>query len=246
MPISAPLGHYMLFLLSKEKVPSVAKILRIAGPAAPRRAAARRAPAARAAAIPAEAQMSTAELDRAITSGATGTRAVVGLTSRCPYGLGACWGGAYEALQKLDGVQSVRPVANAEDSTADVYLHGDTLPDVDRWAEQIARVANGSYDFRGVEVSVKGSVQQHNGGLHLTGSLLDRPVILAPLEGIEKVQFDRPSGAAKPATPDERAAYQRLIARHREAGAGDMPVRVTGPLRRRDGGWPLHLRHFEV
>jgi hypothetical protein len=73
----------------------------------------------------------------------TGTRAAVGLTSRCPYGLGACWGGAYEALQKLDGVQSVRPIANA-----DVYLHGDTLPDVERWAEQIARVANGSYDFR--------------------------------------------------------------------------------------------------
>jgi hypothetical protein len=29
-------------------------------------------------------------------------------------------------------VQSVRPIANAENSTADIYLHGDTLPDVDR------------------------------------------------------------------------------------------------------------------
>jgi hypothetical protein len=77
--------------------------------------------------------MSTAELDHAIRSRATGTHVAIGLTSRCPYGLGACWGGAYEALQRLDGVQAVRPNANAEDSTAEVFLHGDTLPDVDRW-----------------------------------------------------------------------------------------------------------------
>jgi galactose oxidase len=197
-------------------------------------------------AIPAEAQMSTAELDRAITSAATGTRAAVGLTSRCPYGLGACWGGAYEALQMLDGVQSVRPIANAEDSTADVYLHGDTLPDVDRWTEQIARVANGSYDFRGVEVSVKGGVRAQNGGLGLTGPLIDKPVVLAPLEQVGKVQFDRQTGAARPATAKELAAYQRLVARCRAAGAGDFPARVTGPLRRKDAGWILHVRCFEA
>ena len=241
-----PPGHYMLFLLSKEKVPSIAKILRIAAPAGTRRLAAVQAPRARARAIPAEAQMSTAELDQAITSAATGTRAAVGLTSRCPYGLGACWGGAYEALQKLDGVQSVRPIANAEDSTADVYLHGDTLPDVDRWTEQIARVANGSYDFRGVEVSVKGGVRAQNGGLGLTGPLIDKPVVLAPLEQVEKVQFDRQTGAARPATANELGAYQRLIARYRAAGAGDFPARVTGPLRRKDAGWILHVRCFEA
>ena len=112
---------------------------RIAAPAGPRRLAAVQAQTARAQAMPAEAQMSTAKLDEAIVSAATGTRATVGLTSICPYGLGACWGGAYEALQKLDGVQSVRPIANSEDSTADVYLHGDTLPDVDRWIKCVER-----------------------------------------------------------------------------------------------------------
>jgi galactose oxidase len=239
-----PPGHYMLFLLNKAKVPSIAKILRIAAPAGPRRVAAIRAPTEHA--IPAEAQMSTAELDRTITSAATGTRAAVGLTSRCPYGLGACWGGAYEALQKLDGVHSVRPIANAEDSTADVYLHGDTLPDVDRWAEQIARIANGSYDFRGVEVSVKASIKAQNGGLGLAGPSIDKPVVLAPLEQVDKVQFDRPTGAAKPPTADELAAYQRLVARYRDAGTADLPVRVTGPFRRGGAGWILHVRSFEV
>jgi galactose oxidase len=241
-----PPGHYMLFLLSKAKVPSIAKILRIAAPAGPRRLGAIEASTSRAQAIPAEAQKSTAELDRAIASAATGTRAAIGLTSRCPYGPGACWGGAYEALQKLDGVRAVRPIANAEDSTADVYLYGDTLPNVDRWAEQIARVAGGSYDFRGVEISVKGSVQAQNGGLELTGPLIDKPVTLAALEQVNKVQFDRPTGAAKPANAEELAAYQRLFARYRAAGAGDFPARVTGPLRRKDAGWILHVRCFEA
>jgi len=143
-------------------------------------------------------------------------------------------------------VQAVRPIANAEDSTAEVYLHGDTLPDVDRWAQQITSIANGSHDFRGVEVSVKGSVQAQNGSLELTGPLIDKPVNLAPLEQVEKVQFDRPTGAAKPATTEELAAYQRLVARCRAAGAGDFSARVTGPLRRKDAGWILHVRCFEA
>jgi hypothetical protein len=234
----------MLFLLNKAKVPSIAKILRISAPAGPRRVAAVRAPTEHA--IPAEAQMTTAELDRTITSAATGTRAAVGLTSRCPYGLGACWGGAYEALQKLDGVRSVRPIANAEDSTADVYLHGDTLPDVDRWAEQIASIANGSYDFRGVEVSVKASIKAQNGGLGLAGPSIDKPVVLAPLEHVDKVQFDRPTGAAKPPTADELAAYQTLLGRYRAAGAADLPTQVTGPLKKAGNGWVIHVRSFEV
>ena len=245
-PDVCPPGHYMLFLLSKDKVPSIAKILHVAAPAGPRRLAAVQASSTRAQAIPAEAQMSTAELDRAIVSAASGTQAAIGLTSRCPYGLGACWGGAYEALQKLDRVQSVRPIANAEDSTADVYLHGDTLPDVDRWAEQIARVANGSYDFRGIEVSVTASVRRQNGGLGLTGPLIDRPVGLAPLDQVEKVQFDRPTGRAKVATVDELAAYQRLLARYQDARTADLPVRVTGPLRQTAAGWTLHVRNFEA
>ena len=57
----------------------------------------------------------------------------VGLTARCPYGLAACWGGAYEALKKLQGVEMVRPIANADDSTAEVYLSSQSLPDLRCW-----------------------------------------------------------------------------------------------------------------
>jgi galactose oxidase len=241
-----PPGHYMLFLLNKSKVPSIAKILHIGAPAGARGIPAVRAPLAQAQAIPSEARMSTAELDYAIRSRATGTHVAIGLTSRCPYGLGACWGGAYEALQKLDGVQAVRPNANAEDSTAEVFLHGDTLPDVSRWAEQIASVANGSYDFRGVEVSVRASVKAQNGAFGLIGPSIDKPVLLAPLEPIEKVQFDRSTRTAKPAVAEEHSAYERLVARYRDAGAADLPARVTGPLRQTNTGWTLHVRAFEA
>jgi hypothetical protein len=127
-----------------------------------------------------------------------------------------------------------------------VFLHGDTLPDLDRWAQQFAQVANGSYDFRGVEVSVKASVRAQNGGLGLTGPLIDNPVLLAPLDQVEKVQFDRPTGRAKVATVDELTAYQRLLARYHDAGTADLPVQVTGPLKRRDAGWVLHVRNFET
>ena len=70
--------------------------------------------------------------------------------------------------------------------------------------------------------------------------------MLAPLEQVDKVQFDRPSGVAKPATADELTAYQRLVARYRDAGTADLPVRVTGPFRRGGAGWILHVRSFEV
>ena len=241
-----PPGHYMLFLLNKSKVPSIAKIVRVAEPVGPRRTAATRPPMSRVATLPAEAQLSTAALDQAITSAPTGTHVVVGLTSRCPYGLGACWGGAYHALQKLDGVQSVRPVANAEDSTAELYLRGDTLPDIGRWEEQLIQFASGSYDFRGVEVSINASVRAQDGGLRLIGPSIDKPVTLAPLEQTEKVQFHRPTGTAKPATGDELAAYQSLVVKCRDVGTRDVPVRITGPLKMQDAGWVLHVRSFEV
>jgi galactose oxidase len=241
-----PPGHYMLFLLNKAKVPSIAKILHIGAPAGARRIAAVRALVAQAQAIPSEARMSTAELDHAIRSQATGTHVAIGLTSRCPYGLGACWGGAYEALQKLDGVQAVRPNANAEDSTAEVFMHGDTLPDVGRWKEQIASVANGSYDFRGVEVSVRASVRAQNGGFNLVNSAIHEPVTLAPLGTVEKIQFDRSTRTAKPAAAEEHSAYERLVARYRDAGTVDLPARVTGPLRQTNTGWTLNVRAFEA
>jgi galactose oxidase len=240
-PEICPPGHYMLFVLNRAGVPSVASIVHITAPpgtvAAPRRT--EFAPRA----APAKPATTLEDLDRTIRETASGTQAVIGLTSKCPYGLGACWGGAYEALVKLEGVSAVRPVANAEDSTADVYLGNDTLPNIDRWAEQIARTANGSYDLRGVEVSVTGVPVRRAGGLVLTGPLFAAPLPLRPLGDTDKVQFDLAKRRARAATPREKAAFDDL-AKRAGAVSDATPVRVTGPLVRAGDGWVLHVRAF--
>jgi hypothetical protein len=95
-------------------------------------------------------------------------------------------------------------------------------------------------------VSVKASVRAQNGALELTGPLIDKPVVLAPLDQVEKIQFDRPTGRARAATADELAAYQRLLARYHDAGTADLPARVTGPLRQAAAGWTLNVCDFEA
>jgi galactose oxidase len=158
-----------------------------------------------------------------------------------PYGLGACWGGAYEALKKLEGVAAVRPIANAEHSTAEVYLYDQGLPDLDSWPEQIARWANGSYDFRGVEVTVTGTVREQDGIVQLTGPSFDAPVSLMPLRQDMKLQWDHRTRSVIDTTSDERDAYQNLTGnlsrpqRWLRADACHWPVG-------KDGGWVDSIR----
>ena len=240
-PQTCPPGHYMLFVLNRAGVPSVASMVHIAaGPGMP--AASRRTEFAPRA-TPSKPSSTLEDLDRAIRETARGTQAVIGLTSKCPYGLGACWGGAYEALVRLEGVSAVRPVANAEDSIANVYLGRDTLPNIDRWAEQIAQTANGSYDLRGVEISVSGVPVPQAGGLTLTGPLFVAPLLLRPLGDADKVQFDLTTRRARPASPEEKAACDHL-AKHVSATRDVTPMRITGPLVRASDGWVLHVRAF--
>ena len=240
-PAICPPGHYMLFALNRAGVPSLARIIHIA---VPRVAPATRLSALAPSATVAASAFTLEDADRAVREAASGTHAAIGLTSKCPYGLGACWGGAYEALVKLDGVSAVRPVANAADSTADVYLGRDVLPDVDRWAEQIAETANGSYDLRGVEVSVNGVLARQDDGLVLTGPLFAAAVPLRALGETDKVQFDQAARQAHPATSEERSAFDRLAAAG-GAVSGATTMRVTGPLVREGDCWTLHVRTFQ-
>jgi hypothetical protein len=256
-PELCPPGHYMLFVLNHAGVPSVANIVHVGGEPAATAAkaqppAAMAANAQPAAAMAAKAQPAAAvapaatleELDRAIRAGATGTKVALGLTSKCPYGLAGCWRGAYDALLTLDGVTDVPPIANGTDSTADVFLGTDTLPDPDRWAEQIALSANGSYDLRGIEVSITGVLGFRDSGLVLTGPSLAAPLPLRPLGANDKIQFDRSAGLAHPATEEETTALDRLAGQAGAATAAK-PVRVTGPLARDDDTWVLRVRAFE-
>ena len=235
-----PPGHYMLFVLNQAKVPSVAKIVQI------------RSNVPLAAAKPfklsiamSEAQVGTLARDAAVIANSKGTRVVVGVTPSCPYGISACWGGAYEALQNMQGVEAVRPIPDAEDSVAYVYLKHDGLPDLNKWPEQFTRTANGTYRFRGVEVTLSGTIEQKGVEYFLVGNDRRPPVALAPLQAADKIQWDHKSASLKPLEDDERLAFEQLVART-TSGPNSHQVTVTGPLKETDTGFTLEVRQFEV
>ena len=235
-PADCPPGFYMLFLLSLDGVPSIAHFVRIGRASS----AARTLPeiAARDRPAPRHAETLSAR-DARIEAQASGTRVVVGLTSRCPYGLAACWGGAYQTLRALKDVDAVKAVANAEDSTAEVFLSGHGLPDIDSWKATFSDMAKGSYDFRGAEVTVTGTVRLEGDGLTLFGS--GWSIRLGALDATDKVQWDWSRRQRATPTSDESAAYGRLLDRVR-AGGEPASVSITGPLRSENGGRRLHVR----
>ncbi|HEV3202542.1 MAG TPA: galactose oxidase-like domain-containing protein [Bryobacteraceae bacterium] len=245
-----PPGHYMLFLLNQHKVPSIGAIVQIASIAAPKIAAfAETAGAVGApATIPFKvfAQKSPIEKDAAIQAEEKHPPIVVGVTPTCPYGISACWGGAYEALTHLHGVRLVRPVPNAQDSTAYVYLEHEGLPDLDVWPTQFANIANGTHIFRGVEVTVEGLLEiQENNTLVMRGNDMRPPLFLEPIETGDKIQWDATKASAKPLDPIEQDAYVRLLEETKNAG-GSLDAIVTGPLKKADQDYILEVRQFSV
>jgi len=175
-----------------------------------------------------------------VAEAARGTAVVIGITGTCPYGIGACWGGAHEALLRLEGVELVNPIPNADESTAQVFLADDRWPALDRWHEQFRRIVGGRYELRGVEVSVEAVMERVGDALYLTGTERRPRVRLAPLSGTGKVQWDRAAHTPAPATDDELRAYDRLIEASSEAMSS--PVIVTGPLTWSEDGYQLQVR----
>ncbi|MDT7753879.1 MAG: hypothetical protein QOD96_7541 [Pseudonocardiales bacterium] len=242
---ATPPGHYMLFILTTAGVPSVAKILRVGPAYAARDVATAATDADMLSASPAaddELFMTDVERSAAVVDAAEGTRVVVGLTGRCPYGIGACWGGAEEALHGLEGVRYVDPIPNVGSSTATVYLQDDRLPALTAWDVQFTRIANGSYDLRGVEVSLEGEIESRDGALFLaTGK---HSVQLAALAPEEKIHWDALSAAPQPLKASEASAYDDLAAVAPLANGGR--ATVTGPLEQLDERYVLHVRRFRV
>jgi galactose oxidase len=208
-------GHYMLFALTVAGVPSVAAIVRVAVSAG----------------APQDGPVHGGRPARLLAADEPGTPVTVGLTAQCPYGLAACWGGAYEALTALSGVAAVRPYADAADSTAEVFLGGDGLPDLDAWPDQLARSANGSYAFRGVELTVAGEVVRDGDDLVLVAEHRP-PIALRPLERV--LAWDLTARRPRPATAEERAAFGHL--------AEGEAVRVTGTVTKSGENWSLAVR----
>jgi galactose oxidase len=250
-----PPGHYLLFLLNQEKVPSVATIIKI-GAAVPAAAVAQAEPAMLRVKTTLSEPLFTAhpspvlnsfEQDKAIQTHEKTYPIVVGVTPTCPYGISACWGGAYEALGHLAGVRLVRPIPNAVDSTAYVYLRDDGLPAINEWPTQFAAVANGIYRFRGVEVTIQGVVQPvHDGStLSIPGNGVRPLLLLQPILAADKIQWDLATKRLKPLDSQEENAFLRLQQMARNA-SGPIQAKVTGPLKKLASRYVLEVRDFSV
>jgi galactose oxidase len=240
-----PPGHYMLFLLNQKKVPSIGTIIQIAAGAAPLAVA---PVAAKAAISPFKLlkQKTPLEQDADIQVAEKLPPVVVGVTATCPYGISACWGGAYESLTHMHGVRLVRPVPNAQDSTAFVYLEHGGLPDLDVWPTQFANMANGTHIFRGVEVTVEGVLEtQELGSLIVEGNDKRPPLLLEPIQADDKIQWDAEKQSVKPLDTLEQGAYGTLLERVKSAG-GPLSATVTGPLKKSDSGYVLEVRRFSI
>jgi hypothetical protein len=170
------------------------------------------------------------------------TEIVVGITPNCPYGFPACWAGAKEALQRLDGIVMVASMPDSYNCTARVRLKHDGLPDVVKWPKQFNTMVGQAHSFRGVEVTVSASVVTTDGKLVLKMPGLKQELTLAPLEN--KLQWNFKKRAARQPEPDEQMAYRELAAAQRKARGRDIQAEVTGPLRQTEKGLVLEVREF--
>jgi len=246
----APPGHYMLFVLNQQGVPSVAPIIRIkpaSTPAPPTSAAV----LARRTAVEQHVEINIPALNEKIISEQERQErpaVVVGLTPVCPYGLGPCWGGAFEALQHIRDVEVVRPMPNQVDSVAFVYLRQDILPDIDLWRSEFQKIASGAYDMRGIEMTLSGVVtkKQLDTGEQLTlASTSTRPeLVLEPFQATSKIEWDRAAKAPKPRSNVEADAYAQLSAAVAEHPG--VAVQVSGRLQKHGANKFLEVREFEV
>jgi hypothetical protein len=234
-----PPGHYMLFVVDGDKMPSVGHIARIS---APQVEAAAFAGGARFN----ETRPGPVEKDAHTLRTATRPPVTVGITPTCLYGLAGCWGGARGALLRLTGVETVLEEADAYTSTATVFLKDDRLPDLDIWRQEFGRIANASYSLRGIEMTLSGTVDKTDELLTLVGNQTRPSVLLAPLDAANKVQWDFATKANWPLAPDEASAYTRLKQILSDPNRRGSSITVTGMLLKSERGFLLEVRAFTV
>jgi len=244
----APPGHYMLFLFNDAGVPAIAPIIQLKPSGETKKLNVK--PSKMAAQTPIEEHVkfdARAVSDQIITNQVRPAIAV-GLTPTCPYGLGPCWGGAFEGLKYISDIDVVRPLPNHADSVAYVYLKEDILPDIDVWRSEFRDITGGSYFMRGIEITLSGVLRKGSGAdAHLTlASTTTRPeLVLKPFQAGSKIEWDSAAQAPQSTSDAEASAYARL-----STAAAQHPgvsIQVTGPLQKLGGGqFSLEVRAFEV
>jgi hypothetical protein len=95
--------------------------------------------------------------------------------------------------------------------------------------------------LRGIELTVDGTVTENNGLLTLAGNATRPELVLAPLQGPDKVQWDINTRENWSMTPAEETAYERLSAKLAAATAG-ASVEVVGPLKKNGNEFYLEVR----
>ncbi|KAK4455338.1 hypothetical protein QBC34DRAFT_481436 [Podospora aff. communis PSN243] len=258
----APPGHYMLYVLNARGVPSIARIIRISstltpasdpdtdtlpesepepyGYAAPTSPSTEPAPSA---------QPTLAERSSKLIASQSRPPITVGLTPACPYGLGPCWGGAYDALRNISDIETVNPVPDQADSVAFVYPKDkNCLPDIDIWREELKKVVNNSYELRGVEMTLSGAVKSVDGELVIdTSGEGGKRVVLKEFTQASQIKWDVKLEGPKVVGDGEVGAYERLEEVVRKGSEGGVEVKVTGTLQKGcDGAFSLDVREFEV
>jgi galactose oxidase len=220
-PMLCPPGPYLLFVLAENGVPSVGAMVRVTvAPVAP-------------AALLAPPRMDVRAAEP------RGTTVVIGIDGVCPYGIGACWGGANEALHRLTGVAAVDPDPDGLRSTAVVHLDNDGLPPLDRWEEDFAATANGSYQLRGYEITLEGDVDRRDGQVLLRLGSGRPDVELHPLRQL--IQWDPDLRGREEPTPEERRAFENVT-----TVATGSRVHVTGPITKDRDSYRLEVRRLRV
>jgi alpha-amylase len=257
-----PPGHYMLFVLNGDKVPSVAKIVQIGtevvnAPPQPQAASGARV-------LPLT-HVTPIDKAIAIAKRAQFPPVTVGVTATCPYGIKACWGNAAEALQHLQDVRVVstipdfdafeathdtrlppEPDSDDDNSVGFVYLTHGGLPAIDVWHEEFRHTANDTHLYRGVEVMLSGPVADQAGQLVMPKTDERQAVTLAPIQEGDKIQWDRRERRPKSLTDSERSAYQTLKARVDAMAGKDLVIVVKGPLKMTANGLTLSVRRFGI
>ncbi len=247
-----PPGFYMLFLLNTEGVPSIAKMIHVSLTGIQQHQPIARTMINRAARLVQHfGHIVMTNLQRFFqwlntilkkwNASSGGNHVLIGLTPTCPYGLSSCWGGAYEALQKLDGVRYVKPIANRNEATAEAFIDADLRPDLNKWKQQFKSSAKGSYDFRGIELTLHGSVKLRNDKLMLHPRK-GNAIVLRPLQETCKVQWDARHDCRKYFESGEENAYDHLLKAASERK--EMAVTVSGPYIETDGEPSVQVRLF--
>lgn len=242
-------GHYVMYLVDKNGVPSVGKFIEIPldDPPTLHEGTRRILGTTRVENIVPSRDHALATPMRAPVVH-RGIKVTVGITSTCPYGLGACWGGAHEALINVDSVVSVDRVPNLQDSTATIYLQDQGLPQLAKISEQFTSVVNGSYEIRGFEVTISGCLKSQGGSLCLQHRFGDKTedVVLTHLDAGKKVQRRRshvtPHGSDG-LSHAEIGAFKNL--ENACGSASDLNVSVTGTISCVGDHYELAVRHFE-